>query len=1001
MKLKRCNMEKIASGLGIFALFVVFQGALPAHACVVDAYEPDDSSGSASTITHNSNQAHSICPAGDEDWIAFSLTTSSQVILETSGVTGDTRMWLYDSSISEIEYDDDDGIGYFSYIGRECATDPLPPGTYHIKIDEYGDNDPIDAYDLNLTVTECRLPEPEIRVEPLSMTFDVALPAAGTATAVTESTTNTTAAAQPDHKVHFKRGTVDPSIVAYAIASPQAAATSRRHLLMQFERLPTSAEKVQLASQGIHLLAYIPNLSYWVAIDPNVQASASATAMVPAAGGVRWTWVPDPIYKTSERIDAGDFPPNTKHDDGTVSIQVLLFADVDRRDATDVIDSLGGGIRVVRPLGDRLLEVGTPLSRISDIADLDQVRWLEPANPPRVEGNATAASRIYADVLLDTPYSIDASALTVGVWDGGAVDAHPDFDIRLTVVDPVNVSQHATHVAGTIGGSGLGNVAATGMAPSVQLRSYDWNQDMTEMRDAVISKNVVISNHSYGLGTGWEWTGTNWINYGSTGFGLYDVNAQEYDDIVYDTELLVFKAAGNDRDDGPDCPLGPNCDGPYDSIGHVGNAKNILTICALSDIDDMTGFSSWGPTNDGRVKPDLCANGDTLLSTLPGATYGAFSGTSMATPSAAGATALIYQHYQNEAALDPAAALIKALMIHAASDLGNTGPDYQHGWGIINAQQSVNLISTGSYIEGVVPATSHQQEFTFEVNGGDIKMTLAWTDPAGDPAAASALVNNLDLVLIASDGTPHYPWVLDPANPDLAASNGINNRDNVEQVFVSNPVTGTWTARVSGSAVPVGPQSFALIGTGINAGNARILTIFNDGNGPLSVTSIVPDQSAPWISVNPATLSVPAGGSLSALVEVDFTLAPPGSSTTRLLVYSDDPDENPYPGGVDITVITSCQDADNDSVCDDIDNCTLVSNPAQRDTDNDGYGNFCDPDFDNNLLVNAADLAFFKTLFFSTDQDADLDGNGIVNASDLAILKSMFFQTPGPSGIVP
>ena len=995
-------MEKIVSGLGIFALFVVFQAALPAHACVVDAYEPDDSSGSASTITHNSNQTHSICPAGDEDWIAFTLTSSSQVILETSGVTGDTRMWLYDSSISEIEYDDDDGIGLFSYIGRECATDPLPPGTYYVKIDEFGDNDPIDAYDLSLTVTECTLPEPDIRVEPLDMTFEAAVPAAVSATAATEPATTIIKADQPDRKVYFKRGSVDPSIVANALGSQQVTATSRRHMLMQFERLPTPAEKVQLASQGIHLLAYIPNLTYWVAIDQNVKASVSATASIPAAVDVRWAWVPDPIYKTSERIDAGDFPPNAKHEDGTVSIQVLLFEDVDRRDAADLIDSLGGGVRVVRPLGNRLLEVRTPLLRISDIADLDQVRWVEPVNPPRIEGNATAASRINADVLLATPYSIDASALTVGVWDGGAVDTHPDFDIRLTVVDPVNVSDHSTHVAGTIGGSGLGNVAATGMAPSVQLRSYDWNQDMTEMRDAVISKNVVISNHSYGLGTGWEWTGTNWINYGSTGFGLYDVNAQEYDDIVYDTDLLVFKAAGNDRDHGPDCPIGPDCDGPYDSIGYTGNAKNILTICALSDIDDMTSFSSWGPTNDGRVKPDLCANGATLLSTLPGASYGSFSGTSMATPSAAGATALIYQHYQNETALKPAAALIKALMIHAASDLGNTGPDYQHGWGIINAQQSVNLISTGSYIEGVVPATSNQQEFIFEVNGGDTKMTLAWTDPAGDPAAASALVNNLDLVLIAPDGTPHYPWVLDPANPDLAASNGINNRDNVEQVFVSNPVTGTWTARVSGSAVPVGPQSFALIGTGINAGNARILTIFNDGNGPLSVTSIVPEQSAPWISVNPTTLSVPAGGSLSALVEVDFALAPPGTSTTRLLVYSDDSDENPYPGGVDVTVITSCQDADNDTVCDDIDNCTLVSNLAQRDTDGDGYGNFCDADLNGDLQTDLSDFSLFRIAFSTTeDPDADFDGSGSVDLTDFSLFRVMFGSPPGPSGLNP
>lgn len=94
-------------------------------------------------------------------------------------------------------------------------------------------------------------------------------------------------------------------------------------------------------------------------------------------------------------------------------------------------------------------------------------------------------------------------------------------------------------------------------------------------------------------------------------------------------------------------------------------------------------------------------------------------------------------------------------------------------------------------------------------------------------------------------------------------------------------------------------------------------------------------------------------------------------------------------------------DTDNDGVFDSIDNCTLVSNPVQRDTDSDGFGNICDPDFDNTLVVNASDLAYLKSVFFTTDPHADLDGSGVVNAGDLAILKSMFFGPPGPSGLVP
>lgn len=94
-------------------------------------------------------------------------------------------------------------------------------------------------------------------------------------------------------------------------------------------------------------------------------------------------------------------------------------------------------------------------------------------------------------------------------------------------------------------------------------------------------------------------------------------------------------------------------------------------------------------------------------------------------------------------------------------------------------------------------------------------------------------------------------------------------------------------------------------------------------------------------------------------------------------------------------------DSDADRILDTMDNCTQVANLNQRDTDSDGFGNICDPDLDNNLITNAADLAIFKPLFFTADPNADFDGSGVVNAADLAILKAMFFKPPGPSGIAP
>ncbi len=97
----------------------------------------------------------------------------------------------------------------------------------------------------------------------------------------------------------------------------------------------------------------------------------------------------------------------------------------------------------------------------------------------------------------------------------------------------------------------------------------------------------------------------------------------------------------------------------------------------------------------------------------------------------------------------------------------------------------------------------------------------------------------------------------------------------------------------------------------------------------------------------------------------------------------------------------SINDSDADKIPDALDNCTLVANPAQRDTDADNYGNYCDPDFDNDGVVNASDLGYLKSKFFTNDALADLNGDGSVNAADMAILKSYFFNAPGPSGLIP
>ena len=96
---------------------------------------------------------------------------------------------------------------------------------------------------------------------------------------------------------------------------------------------------------------------------------------------------------------------------------------------------------------------------------------------------------------------------------------------------------------------------------------------------------------------------------------------------------------------------------------------------------------------------------------------------------------------------------------------------------------------------------------------------------------------------------------------------------------------------------------------------------------------------------------------------------------------------------------TAVVDSDNDGVPDTLDNCVLVANADQRDSNGDGIGNFCDADLNNDCVTNALDLGLFKAVFFSTDPHADFNGDGIVNAVDLGIFRALFFRPPGPSGL--
>ncbi|MBU0679536.1 MAG: S8 family serine peptidase [Verrucomicrobia bacterium] len=468
--------------------------------------------------------------------------------------------------------------------------------------------------------------------------------------------------------------------------------------------------------------------------------------------------------------------------------------------------------------------------------------------------NVNAAISTAANLVRETPpYSLSATGLTVGVWDGGHVRAtHQEFGGRVSTNGTGTVENHATHVAGTISASGK-VAAALGMAPRVKIESYDWNLDESEMASRAMTatgetNKLQISNHSYGFVTGWStgsysgnsgphWFGV-WGDREDDGFGRYSVDAWAWDSILYDSPyFLPFKSAGNDRNDSAPSSgttfyyidgtwkstsynpgIHPYSDGydagGYDTISARGTCKNLITVGAVNDAvsggvrdlsaGTMSSFSCWGPTDDGRVKPDIVANGVGLYSTIGSsdtAYQGGWNGTSMSTPNAAGSAALLVEYYGNLFTNQHMrASTLKGLILHTADDIGNAGPDYANGWGLMNTKAAADIIAAHAsrtnahrILEDYVATNVLTNTYSIIADGSeDIKVTLCWTDPPGPPQSGldnrtSVLVNNLDLRVIEPDGTTNFPYLLNVTNPIALAVNADNDIDNVEQVVVAGP----------------------------------------------------------------------------------------------------------------------------------------------------------------------------------------------------------------------
>ena len=442
-------------------------------------------------------------------------------------------------------------------------------------------------------------------------------------------------------------------------------------------------------------------------------------------------------------------------------------------------------------------------------------------------GLVSRASTLNTNGLLGL--DLDGEGMQVGVWDSGiALEDHVEYISRVTNGDAsTDVDSHATRVIGSIISTGH-KKEARGVANKATVLTNDWTRDKIEVTEAA-ANGLLLSNHSYGIKADRV---PDWY------FGAYTKVAQDWDKIMYNAPYyLMVSAAGNAQksNDNETPTYGTSSDG-FDVLLGFTLSKNGITVAgANSEIDrngnlvkaNVSAYSSFGPVDDGRIKPDIAGNGSTVLSTdsYSNTSYNSSSGTSMATPGVTGTLLLLQQYNEQLYGSYMKAATLKGLALHTADDVDAQGPDYKMGWGVMNAKNAAEVLYNRDFSSHIAEESlTNGETFSFTVTAKDegaLMASISWTDLPSEfinsgelNNTTKALVNDLD-IRITQNGETFLPWKLNPAMASSPATKGDNSVDPFERIEIPN-AKGTYTITVSHKGnLQNDTQDFSLILTGV------------------------------------------------------------------------------------------------------------------------------------------------------------------------------------------
>lgn len=565
--------------------------------------------------------------------------------------------------------------------------------------------------------------------------------------------------------------------------------------LIQFNAIPDAGMRQQIKAAGIELVDYIPHYAFLVTMPVAINP-----AILPSLN-VRYIGALSEIQKLDPELLSSVLTAHAVTVAGKVDLVVVAYKGFSFETLLGEMKSRGEVLQSYE--AGNMITLRTSVETFRDLASLPYVYYMEPIAPPSTPDDTKGRSLHRSNVINSdyaTGYHYDGTGVNVAIADDGAIGPHIDFTGRLMLNATGFGPTHGDMTAGICVGAGNLNPTIRGMGTGANLYMYDIG-GYPHINGAVAnltSLGIVITSTSY-----------------SQGCNDYNTFSQQGDDqINQNAPLIHVFSAGNNN--GNDCGYGAG--GQYGNItGGYKQGKNVIACGNLDALEVIDNSSSHGPAKDGRIKPDICANGKDQMSTNENNTYQVGGGTSAASPGIAGICSQLYHAYKTmNAGQNPQSGLIKACLLNTAKDIGNPGPDYFYGWGRVNAYRAMKVLEDGRYLmDSIDQGNTNTHTITVPAGVQQMRVMIYWPDVGGVAGSTHNLVNDMDLTVTDPSSTVNLPLILNPT-PTVAALSanavpGIDTLNNAEQVTITSPVAGTYTITVSGTEIPMGPQRYFMV----------------------------------------------------------------------------------------------------------------------------------------------------------------------------------------------